>query len=250
LAGIGRNYKGGDEQSRSALGATEPVGYHARSGARLIYFVFSFGWREHMKHALTFLLLSLITAGAAAQQQQTKTTADTKLFSSAPQNVEMKKLTDIFPGRWRTTVNVYKGDWFPADGTVEGRADIRSGPAGNSIVEQFHSISDKGNFAGHGVYWYDKRAGSYAGIWCDNMDPNACGPVGKGTWEGDNLVFNNTVDMGGPKMHIRETYSNPTKDSFDFKIETSTDSAPMKKQMSIHYVRAARGSGSSENGRQ
>jgi hypothetical protein len=105
-------------------------------------------------------------------------------------------------------------------------------------MEQFRSIGPLGNFAGHGVYWYDKQAGGYQGIWCDSMDPRGCGPVGKGGWEGDNLVFNNEIDMGDAKMHVRETFSNITKDSYDFMIEASMGDAPKTRMMTIRYERS------------
>jgi hypothetical protein len=70
------------------------------------------------------------------------------------------------------------------------------------------------------------------------MDPNGCGPVGKGAWEADKLVFNNETGMPGSRMRFRETFSNISKDSYDFMIEASSGSAPLVKMMTIHYERA------------
>jgi hypothetical protein len=193
-----------------------------------------------MQRILAFVAFFVLLAMAAAQQtDQAKPEAKqgVKLFASSQQSPEMKKMVDSFAGRWTTTVHVYKGEWFPADGTTKGRADISSGPAGNSILEKFSFLGPLGNFAGRGVYWYDKQAGGYQGSWCDSMDPRGCGPVGKGGWEGDNLVFNNEIDMGGTKMRVRETFSNITKDSYDFMIEAANGDSPMTKMMTIRYER-------------
>jgi hypothetical protein len=195
-----------------------------------------------MKSAFTFVLaMALLSMAAAQESDQAKTPAsNTKLFVSAQQAPEMKKLVDSFAGVWRTTINVYKAEgWFPQDATVKGRADIHAGPAGNSLAERFRSLSAAGNFAGQGIYWWNKESNSFTGIWCDSMDPGGCGPVGKGTWEGDILVFNNEISMGnGTKMKVRETWSNIAKDSFDFMIEGATGDGPMVKVMTIHYERS------------
>lgn len=195
-----------------------------------------------MKRILSFIAFLALAAMATAQQAdqaKPEVKQGVKLFASSQQSPEMKKVVDSFAGLWRTTVHVYKSEWFPADGTAKGRAEIRSGPAGNSITERFSSIGPLGNFAGRGVYWYDKQAGGYQGLWCDSMDPNGCGLVGKGGWEGDNLIFNNEIDMGNAKIKVRETFSNITKDSYDFMIEASMGDAPTTKMMSIRYERAS-----------
>jgi hypothetical protein len=156
---------------------------------------------------------------------------------STKQSPEMKKMIDTFSGHWKTTTTFDKNEWFPQAGTYHGRASLEAGPAGNSLRE--HHMT-RANFAGFGLYWYDPMAKSYAGVWCDTMDPRGCGSVGTGNWEGDNFVLNNEMDMGQQgKMKVRETFSNITKDSYDFVIESSMGDGPMKKMMSIKYERIA-----------
>ncbi len=192
-----------------------------------------------MKVASFCLLAVVLTSPMVAQQTSQPKPEDKngKLFVSSERSIEMKKMIDSFAGLWRTTINVYKGNWFPKDATVKGRSDIRSGPAGNSLTERISSISDMGSFAGHGVYWYDKQGGGYRGLWCDSMDLNGCGPVGNGAWEGDKLIFNNEMQMGNGTMKVRETFSNITKNSFDFVLESTGAAGQFSKQMSIHYER-------------
>jgi len=170
-------------------------------------------------------------SNAAAQPEQ-------KIFTSTQQSPEMKKFIDTFAGRWRVTMRLYKGDWFPQDGTAKGIGDLQAGPAGNSLAESVRSSGTAGNFAGRGLYWYDKQAGAYTGIWCDSMDPNGCGPVGTGKFDGANFVFDNVIDMGTAKMHVRQTFSNFTPNSHDVLMEAGRGDGPLKKMMEMHYERA------------
>jgi hypothetical protein len=190
-----------------------------------------------------FAILFLCAAAFAQDEAKAPAAADQKLFASAQQSPEMKKFVDTFAGRWRVTMKVYKGDWFPQDGTATGVGDLQAGPAGNSVAESVRSNGASGNFAGRGLYWYDKQAGAYTGIWCDSMDPNGCGTVGKGKFDGNNFVFDNVIDMGTTKMHIRQTFSNFTPNSHDVLMEAGMGDGPMKKMMEMHYERASGGRG-------
>jgi hypothetical protein len=198
-----------------------------------------------MKHLVALFALISVASLAGAQQAEEVQVAgkNAKLFQSAQQSPEMKKLVESFAGRWSTTIHTYKEQWFPREAAVKGRATITAGPAGNSLHENFRSDSPEGNFAGRGAYWWDAEAKAYEGIWCDSMDPRGCGPVGRGTWEEDKLIFHNVIDMGPTKLNIRETFSNITKNGFDFLIEAANGDAPMTKMLSIRYERPGTKSG-------
>lgn len=189
---------------------------------------------------IAYIAFVFVLCAATFGQNEAKPTApaEQKIFNSAPQSPEMKKFVDAFAGRWRVTMKVYKGDWFPQDGTANGMDEMQAGPAGNSLAENFRSNGPGGSFAGRGLYWYDKQAGAYTGMWCDSMDPNGCGTVGKGKFEGNDLVFDNVIDMGTTKMHIRQTYTNLTPNSHDVVMEASMGDAPLKKMMEMHCERA------------
>ncbi len=191
-----------------------------------------------MKRLFCLLVVAIMSCMARAQDKDAAKGNDSATGApSAKQSPEMKKLVDTFTGRWKTTTTVFKGDWFPVDGTAVGHADIHAGPAGNSVMEQFRSQGITGNFAGHGVYWWDAEAHAYKGIWCDTMDPRGCGPVGDGKWEGSNLIYNNEMALPNGKLQVRETFSNITKNSYDFMIEAASAGGSMKKMMAIKYER-------------
>ena len=195
------------------------------------------------------LFVCLLMATSALAQDSTSSTksgGSPKAFESTQQLPEMKKLIETFSGRWRTTITVEKNFWFPVAGTANGRADIQAGPAGNSMTERQRSNSPLGDFAGFGTYWYDPQTKSYKGIWCDSMDPRGCGDMGSANWDGSNFIVTNDMQMEKGKMHVRETFSNISHDSFDFMIEAGMGDAPLKKMMSIHYQRASAASSDRE----
>jgi hypothetical protein len=191
-----------------------------------------------MKRALIFATVLGICSIAGAQKNHKKAESAAPQMPPQPQSVEMKKMTDTFAGLWKATTTVEPGGFMPQGGTATGRADIRSGPAGNSLSERFRSHGAFGNFAGSGTIWWDLKAAAYRALWCDTMAPSGCDMVGMGKWEGNNLVFTGETEMEGKKVQMRETYSDITPDSFTFVMETGTDGAPMQKAMTIKYERA------------
>jgi hypothetical protein len=54
------------------------------------------------------------------------------------------------------------------------------------------------------------------------------------------------MQMDKGKMRIRETFSNISRDAFDFMIEAGMGDTPMKKMMTIHYQRASTASSDRE----
>lgn len=191
--------------------------------------------------ALVTLILLMVISGYAQSsrrhRRKPQPPPETPHMPSAKQSEEMKKLTDTFGGMWKTTATVEKSMFFPMAGTSEGRSDIRSGPAGNSLVERARSHGVMGVFAGMGVWWWDAKSAAYNAIWCDSLSQNGCDTLGTGHWDGNNLVFTAKVDMGNSTMQLRNTYSNISADSFTYTLEAAMGDAPMAKMMTIQYAR-------------
>ena len=189
---------------------------------------------------LAILILALATSAfgqSSRRHHKSKPVPPQPSMPSAKQSEEMKKLTDTFAGMWKTTATVEKNAMFPLSGTSEGRSDIRSGPAGNSLVERSRSHGVMGIFAGLGVFWWDPKAAAYKGLWCDSLAPDGCDDLGSGHWEGNSLVFTAKIDMNGSTMQMRNTYGNITADSYTFTMEAAMGDAPMAKMMFIKYER-------------
>ncbi|HVZ18542.1 MAG TPA: DUF1579 family protein [Terriglobales bacterium] len=193
---------------------------------------------QRLRLAIVILLLVSISFGQTSRRRHRKAAPPTPSMPSAKQSVEMKKLTDTFTGMWKTTATVEKNAFFPLAGTAEGRSDFRSGPSGNSLVERARSHGVMGTFAGLGLFWWDAKAAAYKAIWCDTLTPDGCDAMGTGHWDGNNLVFTSDTDTNGSTMHMRETYSAVTADSFTFTMEAAMGEAPMQKMMTILYQRS------------
>ena len=186
------------------------------------------------------ILVLTTTAFAQTSRHHRKPAAEPEVpgMPSVKQMEEMKKMTDTFSGMWKILATVEKSAWFPNAGTSIGRSDIRSGPAGNSLVERSRSHGVMGTYAGFGLVWWDAKATAYKGMWCDSLSPDGCDSVGSGQWQADGtLVFTSQMDMGQNKIQVKETYSGISADAFTFTVETSTDGGPMTKMMTIQYTR-------------
>jgi len=192
-----------------------------------------------MRRTLVIVFILTLATGSFAQSHRSRRHKEppAPVVPSAKQSEEMKKMTDTFAGQWKTMATVEKGPLFPEAGTATGRSDFRSGPAGNSIVEHAHSHGAMGLFAGTGLIWWDAKAAAYKAIWCDSLAPEGCDPLGNGQWDGNDLVFTNVVDLGQNKLHIRNTYSNITADTFTYTLETGMDDAPLTKAITVQYER-------------
>jgi Protein of unknown function (DUF1579) len=189
---------------------------------------------------ILFVLLGLcFLAFAQSHKKHSRAAATAPAVPSAKQSAEMKKVIESLAGMWKTTTTVEPGGFMPQGGTATGRADIRSGPAGNALVERFRSHEGPfGNFVGQGTIWWDPNASGYRALWCDTLSPSGCDLMGVGQWDGNNLVFKGESQMEGKKMHTRETYSDITPDSFTFTMEMAVEGSPMQKAMTIKYERA------------
>jgi hypothetical protein len=155
----------------------------------------------------------------------------------AKPSAEMEKLSKMLVGTWSTTEKHEPSPWAPKGATGKGTAVFKSGPGGLSLVQDYKSSGTMmGSFSGHGVMWWDAKAGGYQGLWCD---PGGC-EVGKGVakWEGNNLVGTDESEMMGQKMAMKESWTDITPNSFTFVMDGGPPGGEMKRMMTIKYTRA------------
>jgi Protein of unknown function (DUF1579) len=152
---------------------------------------------------------------------------------------EMQKLSKMVVGTWNTTEKQEPSPWAPKGATGKGTAVFKNGPGGLSVVQDYKSSGGMGSFAGHGVMWWDAKAGGYKGVWCDSMTPAGCEP-GKGVakWDGNNLVGTDESEMMGQKIAMKETWSDITPTSFTLTMEGGPPGGEMKRMITIKYSRA------------
>ncbi len=156
----------------------------------------------------------------------------------AKQIPEMAKVEKAIAGRWKTTIKYEAAPemGMPNGATAEGMAMIHPGPAGNSMMEMFHSKSPMGPFQGVMVLWYSAADKKYHRVWCDSDAPS-CDASGTGDWDGDNLVFTSSGEMQGQKYTSREVMSELKPDSFTFELDMGSGDQAPKKFMTINYTR-------------
>lgn len=165
---------------------------------------------------------------------------------TAKQSPEMAKLVQLMAGRWALALKFEAVPEMGPEaqaGTGKGMDVIRAGPAGNSLIGTVRSRTSQGVFTGHGVIWWDAKAGVYRSLWCDNESPGGCDATATGKWEGDNLVFTADAEFPGPdqkmvKMTMRQVYTELKPASFTFYIDSSIAGGPMKRMMTIQYSKA------------
>ena len=161
---------------------------------------------------------------------------------TAKQSPEMAKLAKMMVGTWSVDEKFEAVPEMGPEaqaGTGKGTDVIKAGPAGNSLIADFKSSSSMGAFTGHGVMWWDAKAGAYRSVWCDSEGPSGCDAGAVGKWEGNDLVFTADAEMPGPKgamkMKMRQVYSELKPASFTFYIDSSINGGAMKRMMTLKY---------------
>ncbi len=175
---------------------------------------------------------------AATMPSGTQASSDQQGPAAAKPAPEMKRLTQTFLGRWKVTGKILDEQWAPGGAEGAGFERTRRGPNGFSLIsDSTMDFGKMGPFAGHGVLFWDANQKAYTGFWCDSWAPT-CESVGKGTWEGPNLVFTGEMQMGPAKIPMRQTYSNITKQGHDYLLEAGDGKGGWKKEMSLKYERS------------
>ena len=152
---------------------------------------------------------------------------------------EMKKLNSTFAGKYTATMKMDAMMGMPASTSV-GPATFYVGPGGLSLMETVNSVDEHGmKFSGHGVSWWDPKAGVYKSLWCDNGTPTGCMEGGVSKWEGDKLVGTGEMEMMGKQYKFKATFSDFTPEGFNYLMETAEGSAPLAKMFTIEYKKTA-----------
>ena len=178
---------------------------------------------------------------ANAEKQKKEAKPGMPAMKPAP---EMQKLSKMLAGTYTTKETHEPSPFMPQGGAGTGEAKFFPGPGGFSLIETYASKSGPmgAKFRGHGVIWYDAKAGGYRSLWCDSMSP-ACEVGGITKWEGDKLTGTSESElmaemMGGKKVTYKESMSGFSPEGFRMDMEMSTEGGPMKHVMTIEYTRA------------
>jgi hypothetical protein len=198
-----------------------------------------------MKKIAMCLALGLCVAAAAQDKPKasgkdtgkpTEKKAEGQMSMPMPKpSPEIQKLSKMVVGTWSTSEKHEPSPWAPKGAAGKGTAVFKNGPAGLSVIQDYKSSSGMGSFTGHGVMWWDAKAGGYKGVWCDSA---GCDSGGVAKWEGSNLVETDESEMMGQKMAMKFTWSDITPNSYTLTIDGGPPGGELKRMMTIKYTRA------------
>ncbi len=152
---------------------------------------------------------------------------------------EITKLIKMFSGTWTTSEKIEPGPMMPNGGTGKGTAVFKAGPGGHSLIEDYSSPANAtgGPLKGIGITWWDAKAGTYTGTWCDSMT-NDC-MVGAMKWDGDKLVgIPQEMEMGGHKAVMTSAYSDIKPNQITYTMGMGPTAEQAKTTMTIVYNKA------------
>ena len=160
------------------------------------------------------------------------------VFTPAP-SPQMEKLSKMLLGSWNTSEKFESSPFMPKGGSGKGTETFHSGPGGLSIIADYQSQSKDlgGSFRGHAILNWNETQKGYQAYWIDSASPSPT--ILNGDWQGDDLIFSGTADMGGQKMDIKWIYKDIVPNSFTFVEEAAESGKPTKQNMSIKYSRGA-----------
>ena len=172
---------------------------------------------------------------AVAAQAQAQKAAQVSPFAG-PEDARLTTWTGV----WEESVR-FAGD---AEDKPGGSGRWRAAPFyGLYVVINYESKAPQGNYHAHGVMAYDHEAKSYRLWW---FDDGANISEYTGTWKDDaTLVFESKRTNGGKTFRERITYSKPSDDEIQTKIEQAFGAEPFKvySQAEAHRMTDAQGQG-------
>ena len=150
----------------------------------------------------------------------------------------MEKLVKALAGNWSVAEHFEVNEMMPQGGSGTGSDTLKAGPGGFSLIGDYRLRTSMGNFTGHAVTYWDSKQQAYLSVWCDSMAPD-CENGALGKWEGDNLVFTYSGEMGGQKYSKKQTFSEIKPDSFLFTMDFAMGGGETKPFLHIKHTRKA-----------
>lgn len=178
-----------------------------------------------MRVAILGLFLSVFAAVASPQRQPSP---------------EITKLVKEFSGSWSIAIRVEPNESLPKGGEGHGEETWRPGPAGLSLIEEYHSTGDEGEQSGLGVAWWENDARRYRITWCDSNNSAGCAVMKHGAqWEANHLVFMDEAENSGKKLIFKEVFSDIMENSFTQALYQGESSNNLKLLLKIRATRKA-----------
>lgn len=141
---------------------------------------------------------------------------------------EMHRLAKVLVGTWSTTEQHEPGDIAPRGGVGRGTVEVRLGPGGMSLITDYTAVDPSGTFRSHSIMWWDATEQAYHGVECYNRSRAGCEAT-LWRWDGTDLV--------SQEHGLKEVFTQFTPTSHTFYMDGSSDGGPVKRIMTIRFIR-------------
>ena len=158
--------------------------------------------------------------------------------ASPPQ--QMERLTRALAGEWIAEETYDPSDLLPNGGKGHSVESYRVGPAGLSLIQEYHGEGATGKSWGTGIIWWDSEVAGFRFVWCDtySLDRGCRVSSQIGKWDGDNYVQTDTHEVSGKKVFEKEVWSSFTQNSFVQTLYVGEAPDKLKRFMTISAKRS------------
>jgi Protein of unknown function (DUF1579) len=146
----------------------------------------------------------------------------------------LKKLQRMI-GEWSGGETMHPAPWDPKGGPATARIVNRSILDGHAVVQEYQQRrNDAPNFAGHGVFWYDRAKNQLVMTWWDSM--GGSGSEFRGDFTGDVLELQRPMPQGGQS---RASFDLSKPGQYSFLMTISGDGQNWQPAMEGQYRKRA-----------
>ena len=187
---------------------------------------------------MTLRILLSVTVIAALSWSSAPHERGHRDASSNLPGAALQQVTHALSGDWNIEFVIAPSSIFPKGGRGRGTEKWRPGPAGLSLIEEYHSQGDDGENSGHGIFWFDDCLGRFLVLWCANDVPQGCLTLSEGaTWKNGQLSLQHREESQGTVQLMKEVFSDITPTSFTQTIYVGSASDNLVAQ---YVIKAAR----------
>lgn len=198
--------------------------------------------KRNLLIALTLLLSLALAAPAFAGKKKKADKAEDKKTDEAAMHMpkpapELDKLAFML-GKFNTVETHEPSMHIDKKWTAKGLEHNRKGPGGFSVISNYASKSEHGEFKGHGMLVWDAKSKTYRNYWTDSMGPNV--ETADGKWANGKLVFTSSGEWMGKAYESKMVYT-PTDSGYSMEYHSTmgSEDGSLKKMMSIVATKKA-----------
>lgn len=148
---------------------------------------------------------------------------------------EMQRLAKMLVGKWKVVLDYAPGGSMPKGGKGTAQSEIRPGPGGFSLIEDFVGNLPAGHL--HALYWWDKAAQGFKSMGCNDFSEEGCEVEnGLGRWEGNEVVWHLTIQKDGKDVPDKIVWAEKDNRSFTASMYVADPSGAMKRDWTFLHI--------------